>query len=217
MTLSAAQLRQFHEDGFVIVPGFFQPEQLQPVIDWVNGLVDELAEKLFAANKIRNTHADEGFSTRLTRLEEEFPGAAVLIHIRGLLGSALSGLWGSSSLLDVIEQILGPEIAGHPVWNLRSKTPRNPLATVPWHQDTAYLRPERSTPFSPRPGFHSSTPMPSMVPSKSSAGVIAAVRSSDTGWNGPKGQRSPGTCTLPTRTCPKEKWSPARCRWAHSC
>jgi len=35
--------------------------------------------------------------------------------------------------------MIGPEIAGHPVWNLRSKTPNNPLATVPWHQDTAYL------------------------------------------------------------------------------
>ena len=27
------------------------------------------------------------------------------------------------------------------MWNLRSKTPLNPLATVPWHQDTAYLAP----------------------------------------------------------------------------
>ena len=50
-------------------------------------------------------------------------------------------MWGSKPLLDVVEQILGPEIAGHPVWNLRSKTPLNPLATVPWHQDTAYLAP----------------------------------------------------------------------------
>ena len=39
----------------------------------------------------------------------------------------------------MIEQLIGPEIAGHPVWNLRAKTPHNPLATVPWHQDTAYL------------------------------------------------------------------------------
>ncbi len=38
-----------------------------------------------------------------------------------------------------VESFLGPEVAGHPVWNLRSKTPNNPLVTVPWHQDTAYL------------------------------------------------------------------------------
>jgi hypothetical protein len=141
MRLSDAQLRQFHEDGFVIVRDFFTPEQLQPVIAWINGLVDGLAERLCAAGKIKEKHADEGLYTRLTRLEEEFPGAAVLIHIGGILGRGLADLWASKELLDVVEQILGPEIAGHPVWNLRSKTPLNPLVTVPWHQDTAYLAP----------------------------------------------------------------------------
>jgi hypothetical protein len=141
MRLSDAQIRQFHEDGFVIVRDFFTPRQLQPVIDWIDDLVDDLAERLWAAGKVRDKHAGEGFLTRLTKLEEEFPGAAVLIHIRGILGQPLADLWASQPLLDVVEQILGPEVAGHPVWNLRSKTPRNPLATVPWHQDTAYLAP----------------------------------------------------------------------------
>ena len=141
MRLTDLQLRRFHDDGFLIVRDFFPREQLQPVIEWINGVVDDLAERLYAAGKIRDKHAGEGFYTRLTRLEEEFPGAAVLIHICGVLGQPLADLWGSRELLDVIEQILGPEIAGHPVWNLRSKTPLNPLATVPWHQDTAYLAP----------------------------------------------------------------------------
>ena len=30
-------------------------------------------------------------------------------------------------------------ISGHPVWNLRTKTPRNEQTTVPWHQDNAYF------------------------------------------------------------------------------
>jgi hypothetical protein len=141
MRLSPDELRRYHEDGFLIVREFFRLEQLQPVIEWINGVVDELAEKLYAADKIREKHAHEGFYTRLTKLEHEFPGAAVLVHIHGLLGQPLADLWASEELLDVIEQILGPEIAGHPVWNLRTKTPLNPLATVPWHQDTAYLAP----------------------------------------------------------------------------
>jgi hypothetical protein len=141
MRLSDAQLRQFHDDGYLVVRDFFSPGQLQPVIEWINGLVDDLAQRLYAAGKIRDRHAREGFYTRLTCLEEEFPGSAVLIHIGGLLGQPLADLWASDELLDVIGQILGPEIAGHPVWNLRSKTPQNALATVPWHQDTAYLAP----------------------------------------------------------------------------
>ena len=127
-------------DGFLIVRDFFSRGQLQSVIEWINGLVDELAERLYAAGKIRDKHAGEGFYTRLTKLEEEFPGAAVLIHIHGVLRPPLADLWGSTELLELVEQILGG-MAGHPVWNLRSKTPLNPLATVPWHQDTAYLAP----------------------------------------------------------------------------
>jgi hypothetical protein len=141
MRLSQNQIHRYHEDGFLIVRDFFRLGQLQPVIEWINGVVDELAQKLYVAGKIHDKYAHEGFYTRLTKLQQEFPGAAVLVHIHGLLGQPLADLWASEELLDVIEQILGPEIAGHPVWNLRTKTPLNPLATVPWHQDTAYLAP----------------------------------------------------------------------------
>jgi hypothetical protein len=139
MPLTPAQLRQFHDDGFLIVRDFFTPAELQPLIDEINGIVDDLAQRLHRAGRVRQLYADEGFYTRLTCLEREFPGAAVLVHIRGILGPALANLWTHPRLLDVVEQLLGPEIVGHPVWNLRSKTPINPLATVPWHQDTAYL------------------------------------------------------------------------------
>ena len=132
-------MEQYHEDGFVIVRDFFPRPQLQPVMDWISALVDELANHLYEAGKISDKHEHEGFYTRLTSLEREYPGAAVLIHIGGILGQPLADLWSAPALLDVVEQVIGPEIAGHPVWNLRSKTPLNPLATVPWHQDTAYL------------------------------------------------------------------------------
>jgi hypothetical protein len=137
--LTSQQLAQYHAEGFLMLPRFFAEAELVPVIAEVNGLVDSLANRLYAAGKIQNRHEAEGFATRLTRLEQEFPGAAVLIHIGGILGPAVANLWATPRLLDIAEQILGPEVAGHPVWNLRSKTPNNPLTTVPWHQDTAYL------------------------------------------------------------------------------
>ncbi len=117
----------------------FSDAELQPVIDAIDEKVDALAERLYASGKISNKFENEGFLTRLTKLQEVFPGAATLIHTGGILPKAFADIWSSTKLLDMIEQILGPEIAGHPVWNLRSKTPHNPLATVPWHQDTAYL------------------------------------------------------------------------------
>ena len=139
MLLSTQQLEQYHKDGFLILPKFFSQVELTPVIAEINGLVDNLAERLYSAGKIQNRHKEAGFETRLALLEQEYPGTAVLIHIGGILGPALTHLWETPRLLDMVEQIIGPEIAGHPVWNLRSKTPLNPLVTVPWHQDTAYL------------------------------------------------------------------------------
>ena len=34
---------------------------------------------------------------------------------------AFQDLWMNERLLNVIEQFIGPEIGGHPVWNLRTK------------------------------------------------------------------------------------------------
>ncbi|HLJ55231.1 MAG TPA: phytanoyl-CoA dioxygenase family protein [Chthonomonadaceae bacterium] len=139
MALSPEQLAAFDQDGFVILPEFFTAAELASVKSEIDALVDSLAERLHAAGKIVDRHEDAGFRTRLALLERDYPGAAVLIHIGGILGPELARLWETPRLLDIVEQIIGPEIAGHPVWNLRSKTPQNALVTVPWHQDTAYL------------------------------------------------------------------------------
>ena len=47
---------------------------------------------------------------------------------------AFRDLWSNPRLLNVVEQLIGPDIMGHPVWNLRTKTPQNEATTVPWHQ-----------------------------------------------------------------------------------
>ena len=39
-------------------------------------------------------------------------------------------------------QLLGPDLAGHPVWNLRPKAPQQGEMNVPWHQDNAYVSPD---------------------------------------------------------------------------
>ena len=39
-------------------------------------------------------------------------------------------------MCNMVEQLIGPDIGGHPVWNLRTKTPQDEATTVPWHQGT---------------------------------------------------------------------------------
>ena len=38
---------------------------------------------------------------------------------------AFQDLWTNERLLNVVEQFIGPDIAGHPVWNLRTKVSEN--------------------------------------------------------------------------------------------
>ena len=81
----------------------------------------------------------EDVYTRLASLEREWPNAAALIHWREAMRPALSKIWTSDKLLDMVEQFIGPDIVGHPVSVIRTKTPDTALMTVPWHQDSAYF------------------------------------------------------------------------------
>lgn len=132
-------IKQFFEDGYVIIKDFFLREELDPVRDAINDLVDELAERLYKAGKIKDLFREYGLFQRLIKIEEAFPGANVLLHKTGKLPQAFRDLWCNERLLNVIEQLIGPDIAGSPVWNLRTKTPNNEATVVPWHQDRAYL------------------------------------------------------------------------------
>ena len=139
MPLTDAQLSDYFDDGFVIIDGLLTAAELQPTIDEIGERVDELATRLLEEGLIDDTFADLGFFERLAGLERAYPGAAVLIHMNGAFGAGMAALWGSPKLLDIVAQMIGPNIAGHPVCNVRSKTPETELMTVPWHQDTAYL------------------------------------------------------------------------------
>ena len=137
--LSAEQVKQYFNDGFVLVPSFFTKEELKPVMDAIEECVDVLASNLYRGGKIKDKAESAGLYKRLILLEAQFPGAAIILHKLGYLPVAFRNLWSNERLLNVAEQFIGPNIAGHPVWNLRTKTPVNEETTVPWHQDNAYL------------------------------------------------------------------------------
>ena len=133
------QIDQYFEKGYVVIPEFFTKEELQPAIDSIEELVDTLADKLYKAGKIQDKCEDAGFYQRLSLLDKQFPGTAVIFIKQGILPMGMRKVWSNERLLNVVEQLIGPNIAGSPVWNLRSKTPHNMSTVVPWHQDNGYL------------------------------------------------------------------------------
>ncbi|XP_013391128.1 phytanoyl-CoA dioxygenase 1 [Lingula anatina] len=137
--LTEEQLKFFFSEGYLVVDKFFTSEELEPVKHAVAALVDGVAMKLFNAGKIKNLYTEYGLFERLTKLEEDFPGASIVMFKTGTFQKAIGDLWSNERLLNMMEQLVGPDVAGHPVWNLRTKTPKNNLWTIPWHQDSAYF------------------------------------------------------------------------------
>ncbi|XP_053403695.1 uncharacterized protein LOC123537801 [Mercenaria mercenaria] len=132
-------IRQYFENGYLVIEDFFTEEELQPARDCINQIVDDLAQKLFKAGKIKNLYEECGFTERLTKIESEFAGANIICSKLGAVPQALKDIWSNERLLNLVEQLIGPDIAGNPAWNLRTKVPRNIVTTVPWHQDVSYL------------------------------------------------------------------------------
>ncbi len=74
--------------------------------------MDILAEKLYRGGKIKDKCEKAGFYERLTLIEQQFKGAAVLLHKMGYLPAGFRQLWANNRLLNVVEQLIGPNIAG---------------------------------------------------------------------------------------------------------
>ena len=56
---------------------------------------------------------------------------------------AFAALYEYKDMIEIMKQCgLGPDIAAHPVWNVRSKIPNHGETTVPWHQDNSYVPPD---------------------------------------------------------------------------
>jgi len=121
--LTDKEIQQYHDDGFLVMEDFFTDDDLRPVLNEIESTVDALAKRLYKSAKVSSEYADLDVWHRLTALDKEFPGAAVLIHTEGLMGPALQKLFSHPRLLNLVSCLIGPDIAGHPVWNVRSKTP----------------------------------------------------------------------------------------------
>ncbi|PAA79205.1 hypothetical protein BOX15_Mlig032560g1 [Macrostomum lignano] len=138
--LSRAQLDEFYTRGFTLVRDFFAKEELDALKVDIVAKVSELADKLYNASKIKDKHEGLGFYHRLCAIERDFPGAnIVLLKMTPNLPPSFRAIAAHERMLNLLEDIVGPNISFNPVWNLRTKTPNNAASTVPWHQDSGYF------------------------------------------------------------------------------
>ncbi|XP_062597342.1 uncharacterized protein LOC134258774 [Saccostrea cucullata] len=138
--LSEGEIKRFFEEGYVVVKDFFSPSELEPCRKALEKLVDDVAHRLYNAGKISSLYNDcDLFHERLQKMDKEWPGAAILVIKTQVLPQAMKDIWTNERLLNVVEQLIGPNIAGNCVFNMRSKLPQHEPTVVPWHQDNAYF------------------------------------------------------------------------------
>lgn len=139
--LTDGQLDFFHREGYLIAEDVFTEADLRPVIAEVTEAIDERAWQLVASGALSRTYEELPFETRLAEISRETDKVALSIWNGTLSGPAFFGLITTPRLLDVAEQLCGPELIASSVYRLRPKIPNYNYGAVPWHQDSGYFEP----------------------------------------------------------------------------
>lgn len=135
------QLQQFEQEGYVAVEGVLGEDILAQVIAELTEEVDSRARELVAGGELSQTFEEYPFETRLAKISAETDKVARSIWHGGLTGPAFFNLITYPRLLDVAEQLCGPELVASSVYRLRPKIPNYNYGAVPWHQDSGYFEP----------------------------------------------------------------------------
>ena len=147
--LTAEQIQQFHDDGYLIIRNPLLREAFQPLIDELEQKVDNLSNEAVRQGLLdaANTFERAPFENRLALVSNACLNRNWLwnrIQGKQHKTAGMFTLRTYPSLLDIVESLIGPEILAHPQFALRPKLPDQEETVVPWHQDLAYLTPEEA-------------------------------------------------------------------------
>ncbi len=144
--LTAEQVQQFEDEGYLLVEGVLDPVMdLDPIIAEYDGVLDRLADELFADGQISSRYEDDPFGKRLSKIYQEsgkvhsqyfdfsLPQKGVQHDTPFWTGPAVFSALTNKKLIDTAESIIGPEIYSNPVQHVRIKPPE---AIVPKDPET---------------------------------------------------------------------------------
>ena len=169
--LTPSQLDHYHQQGYVLVKNLLDPAtDIDPVLAEYDQILENLANELHAQNRIASTYADLPFDQRLCTIYNEtgqihaqhfdisLPQGGTRADSPIAAGPAAFWMLRNKKLLDIIEDIIGPEVYSNPVQHIRIKPPEQYLPGVPkdqhgriagfavgatpWHQDNGVVLPE---------------------------------------------------------------------------
>ena len=154
--LSSHQQEFFAEKGYLVVEDVFDQTQiLDPVRAEYSTLLDKLVEGWIAKKLVPEAIREADFFEKLSCCYEagcdwfqpmdiSLPGDKIEKDTPMHFGPAVFNLLTAPKLLDIVEQLIGPEITSNPIQHVRLKPParklyadeiRAHIAHTDWHQD----------------------------------------------------------------------------------
>jgi len=136
----AKHLTRFEEDGYLLLRGLLQPLAFQGLLSRVEEAVDRRTRALYDEGKITNLHENESLQHRWQRVFEDMGGyQSRRSWDEDVITEDLFALMRQPALIDVLEELIGPEIIATGLIALRPKVPQDKRTTVLWHQDSHYF------------------------------------------------------------------------------
>ncbi len=155
--LSARQLAEFERDGFLVVEDVFDAGTLQAVRQEYSALLDELYADWYEDGRVEVAPDGLGFFDKLLisyragcdwfqPFDISLPGDRIHADTPMHFGPAVFEFVTHPHLLDLVEDLIGPEITSNPIQHIRIKPPatdlhssevRAHITSTDWHQDRA--------------------------------------------------------------------------------
>ena len=132
--------REFDEQGYSVLKGFFEDQVVAGVRAEIEKLVEYHAKLLLSQGRVPDSLRGEPFETRLARLYENNLDVAPNMFRNELHLPGFFHLFFHPGLLDLVEIILGPEIRLYPNYQVQPKVPEWKGTRVLWHQDGGYTK-----------------------------------------------------------------------------
>ncbi len=153
--LTETQIAQFERDGYLVLEDVIDPATLDAVRAEYAGLMDDLYDQWHAEGKVPAATPKMGFWDKLDvaykagfdwyqPLDISLPHADITEDTPMHFGPAVFDMATHPRILDIVENLIGPELTSNPIQHVRIKPPerevnkdevRAHIVSTDWHQD----------------------------------------------------------------------------------
>ena len=157
MILNSDQIKKFETEGYLVVPDLMPTNICEQVNTEYTDLLNSLYEGWFAEGLVQTPGGELDFWGKLLSayqagcdyfqpMDISLPGDRIIADTPFHIGLAVFNMLAAVPLLDVVEQLIGPELTSNPIQHVRLKPPsvkldlaeaRAHITATDWHQDRA--------------------------------------------------------------------------------